>query len=250
MHQNIRILRAALEEMDLPYSSIDGFFDALIVGGHSFVRASTPFNAESLGALCRDKDAVYRLLGEKILQPRTKSFLDPAGRYPEVVREKTIGAMIAAASDFLYPRIVKMNQGERGINVFIVQNDEESKAAFEMIFDKSSKNYDFIALVQEYIDPKREFRAVIASKKVALAYDRESKEIVSGKLYSDIQGICAEALTLLPLSWGSIDILESKDGKLFFLEANTRPGFDGFVSVHGEALVKEFYKSALKEFNI
>jgi hypothetical protein len=146
MHSNIKALKKALEETNVPFSDIPGFPDALVAEGHPFVRCSTPFNAESIAALCRDKAAVHTILEGRARMPKTAAFLDPYGAHPDLA-ERSLEDILKKSLPFLYPRIVKMNQGERGRNVYIARDEAEARNALAKIFDKGSRDYDYIALV-------------------------------------------------------------------------------------------------------
>jgi glutathione synthase/RimK-type ligase-like ATP-grasp enzyme len=247
MHQNIKILREALASIRISYGVIEGFPDALMVGGYSFVRATTPFNDESIASLCKDKDAVHKLLRGAVPMPLTKSFLDPQGRHPELAAAKSIEDIMRNSSEFIYPRIIKMNQGEKGRNVFMARNEDDARAAFETIFNKESKYYDYIALVQEYIEPKKEWRVLVSAGRPVLCYDRVSKQISKDTDSSRILELSNAILKRIPLFWGSVDFIESKNGSLYFLEINSRPEFDEENPLPLPELVK-IYESALSQF--
>jgi glutathione synthase/RimK-type ligase-like ATP-grasp enzyme len=138
-----------------------------------------------------------------------------------------------------------MNRGERGRNVFTVQDEGEMRNALGKIFDKSSRDYDYIALVQEYIEPVLEYRVAVAAGKPVFAYARNVFEPMTGGRLSRFQDACGILVKKLGISWGALDFIESKDGRLFFLEANTKPMYEGFIAKNGEALIKELYKTAL-----
>lgn len=240
-------MKEVLDEEKVSFSVISNFPDALILRGEPFIRAATPFNSESISNLCRDKDAIHTILAGKVPMPRTKSFLDPLGRYPELVLHKTIPAILTAISDFLYPRIIKMNSGEQGRNVFIARDESESRAALERIFEKSARNYDYMALVQEYIEPKRELRAAIAGGRFVFAYDRDSKELINDELEEKLESLSKTVLEHIDLSWGALDFIEDGVGDIYLLEANTKPSFEGFVGKEKTDNLKILYKIALKD---
>lgn len=246
MHQNLEILKEVLTEDGISYTEIPGFFDALVVGRDSFIRSMTPFNSEAIAELCRDKFAIYTMLCSKIPMPDTKAFFDPNGRYPEYAKAKSHQDILTACSDFLYPRIIKMNSGEQGENVFIVKNSDESLLALENIFNKESQHYDYMALVQEYIEPKRELRVAVAGGEFVFAYDRESKEMIEGPLAEKLEGMSKTILGHIDLSWGAIDFIEDGTGDVYLLEVNTRPRFDGFISFDAKNQFKKLFRLGLK----
>lgn len=248
MYPNIRVLRETLCELAVAYAEIPGFEDALIVKGKPFVRAATPFNTESIASFCRDKDAVYKLLLGKVKMPRTRSFLDPSGSHGELASARSLDEILIKTSDFVYPRMVKMNQGERGMHVYKVENDAETKDALSRIFDKSFGRYDYIALIQEYIRIAREIRVIVVDRKPEFAYERSTFRPLNVSSVPELLHMAETAATALDLHWGSVDFIESAQGETYFIEANTKPGFEGVISAQGDAPLKKLYSLALKKF--
>ncbi|MDE1874972.1 MAG: hypothetical protein KGI79_02745 [Patescibacteria group bacterium] len=242
MHANIQSAQAALRDMGLPSAPIEGFDDALIVPAEGrrpllpFVWASTPFNPQSVGAICGDKAAVHALLKGAVPMPETRRFLD----------SEPIESIVDATADMGYPRIVKMNSGARSLNVYFIENENECRRALKTIFDKRLRGYDYIALVQEFIDARKEWRVAISAGEPTLAYAKGTFEIAPADLSRDLSRIASVVVRALGMSWGAVDVLESVGGELYFLEANTRPGYAGFVSAHGYGPIRDLYKKALK----
>ena len=244
MHPNIRAVLAALEELGVSFSPILGFPDAVMVGSSAFIRAATPFNNGSASLVCRDKAAVHALLHGKIKMPKTISFKDPH----EQVSPGRFADILNMSLDIFYPRIVKMNHGERGKNVFIARDDNETVLALDSIFDPASKEYDYIALIQEFIEPAREIRIVVVNGGCALAYYREKFESVSPDEFSLLSSFSRPILDTIDLSWGAIDVIQSRNGTYYFIEVNTKPSFEGLIAARGIALAKGFYIQALSAF--
>ncbi|MBI5134365.1 MAG: hypothetical protein HZA81_03200 [Candidatus Taylorbacteria bacterium] len=247
MHPHIRALRSLLEKRGVAYQEIASFADALIVGGAPFIRATTPFNDESVSALCQDKAAVHEILKGKTRMPDTREFLDPRGRHPELCNAKSLDEIVKKSLDFLYPRMVKMNKGERGHNVFFAENETDFRKCFERIFDKGSRYYDYIALVQEYVEPKFEYRVALAAGAPVFAYARGEFDRLDRASASRLFSASDKILESLPVSWGSLDFIESKGGDLYFLEANTRPSYEGFIAKNGDASIQELYSLSLDD---
>lgn len=247
MHENIKALNQALYEMNKTFSSIPHFPDTLIVDGSVFIRAITPFNTESVSILCLDKAALYYMLVDKVLMPKTLQVFDFEGEYSKS-RNLSIEHVLTKSLDIFYPRIVKMNKGRKGNHVYVVSNDSETTWALSNIFNRQSQNYDYSALIQEYIEPTSEFRAVVSHNSVAWVYNRKTGEYVSDRTLEHVMGMSEIILETVPLSWGALDFIESKEGKLFFLEANTQPNFNTFISRHGNRLLVDSYKKALTDF--
>ncbi|HEY0907830.1 MAG TPA: hypothetical protein VGE35_00615 [Candidatus Paceibacterota bacterium] len=248
MHPNIKALRQALAETGVAFSSVEGFEDIVMVAGHPFMYALTPFNTHSGSAVCLDKAMLFKLLEGRVRMPRTVSIVDPNGDYPKHIKVDGLEESFKKASGIPYPLIVKMNAGDAGRNVYKVDTEVEARDGIAAIFNKASKNYDFIALVQEYIKPVREIRAVIVNGKFSFAYDRKGADMLSGEVADEVSRLSKIILGTVSLSWCALDFIESESGELYFLEANTRPGFEGFLARHGDRLLVDAYKDALKSF--
>ncbi len=63
-----------------------------------------------------------------------------------------------------------------------------------------------------------------------------------------VTGFSNTILKTVSLSWCAIDFIESVTGDICFLEANTRPGFEGFIARHSDALFVDAYKRGLLAF--
>ncbi len=230
MHESIKAVRQALAEMNRVFSDVPGFPDAVLVSGQSFIRSLTPFNTESVSALCKDKAALHTLLQGKVRMPKTDILFDvPSGK----------------SLEFLYPCIVKMNQGEKGKNVYLVSNEIDMQNACTHIFNRSLRDSDYIVLIQEYIKPRREIRAVISGGTISFVYDRDAVEIISDETSEKIQSLSNTVLATIGLSWGALDFIESESGELYFLEANTHPSFEALISKEGNLRLVSAYKHAL-----
>lgn len=248
MHKSIKALKQAITELQVPFVAVDGFEDALIIAGGICMYGVTPFNSDSAAFICRDKAMFYKILNGSVVTPRTVSVVDPQGVYPTGVVVESIDNSLKKASGFSYPRIVKMNAGDTGRNVYRVDTEIEMRAAIAAIFNKGSKDYDFIALIQEYIPRTREIRVVIADRDVMYMYDRNTGDFIEGPAVQEITDMAKIILGRIDLSWCALDFIESNTGAFYFIEANTRPGFDSLIAKHGERPLIEAYKKGLTAF--
>ncbi|MFM6350053.1 MAG: alpha-L-glutamate ligase, partial [Dolichospermum sp.] len=95
--------------------------------------------------------------------PRTLSFISPYcdEKYLEYLEFSSIDKIIAEIErNFVLPVIIKRNRGSGGNNVFKCTDLLEVCNALEHIFNVNSKNYDYVALVQEPIHIVKEYRSV------------------------------------------------------------------------------------------
>jgi glutathione synthase/RimK-type ligase-like ATP-grasp enzyme len=245
MHVHIQALRELLGESRILYKEILGYEDALLVGSAAFIRSTTPFNDESSAALCLDKDAVLKLVSGTVLIPKTKSFIDPHGSHPDLCTAKSIDEIVEKSLDFLYPRVVKMNSGQSGRNVFVVGDEKEFRDSLGKIFDSGRRGYDYIALVQEHIDFSNEYRVAISAHEPIFAYAKGVYEVIEGKKKELLFKSAKKVIEKTGLSWGSVDFLDGRNGELYFLEVNTKPLYQGFVAENGNQMLKELFKKAL-----
>jgi len=247
MHLNIQALHRALDEANIAHGAIPGFEDSVATDQGAFLYAATPFNAESVAALCHDKAATHALLEGAVSMPRTAAFLDPEGPRPELAVQKSVEDIVRASASFAYPRMVKMNRGERAKNVYFVESDEECRNALRTIFDKRSADYDFMALMQEYIEPERELRVAISAGKPIFAYDRRTFKVVDEATAAQLFEPAVEAGRILRISWGAVDFIESKSGGFYFIEANSRPSYEGFIRANGDDRICDLFRRALAD---
>lgn len=68
--------------------------------------------------------------------------------------------------------IVKRNSGTTGNNVFKVNSKSELKEAIETISNVNSKDFDRIAIAQDYLRIRTEYRAVYVNGELSFAYEK------------------------------------------------------------------------------
>ncbi len=229
-----------------------------------FVNFSTPFNSDSAVKICRDKEFTYNLVSDLVRMPRTQGFLDPGceRRYKNYRKYYNQEEIVRAISNsFSWPVILKPNAKERGKNVFFCAKKEDVELALKIIFNQHSKNYDYVAITQEYINIKKEFRAVFFQKKIVLLYEKQipsfsmqspahfrkkdphATHIKDQKTIIKIEKFVYPAFQVLNASFVGADIAIKDDDVLCLLEFNSHPGFSGFVKDNGkEALVLMYEK--------
>lgn len=268
---NIRCCAKACDQLGLPYRYYDenGNFLAVERGQEVlfFVNTVTPFNSQAIGQICHDKEFTYRLLKDVINMPKTIGYLYPEceERYQNYVTYQSNEEIAADIEDnFSLPLIVKKNTGSRGANVFSCKNREEILVALKKIFDKKSHLFDYIALAQEQINFKREFRVVTFKRQIELVYEKDISEatcrgnisplhqdgsraviIRNQELIKRIQKFINPVFTKLDVVFAGFDIMLDQNDVLWLIEINTNLGFEYLTRDNGEEVLIDLYKKML-----
>ncbi|MGI0117079.1 ATP-grasp domain-containing protein [Zooshikella sp. RANM57] len=264
-------LTKALNNLNIPFSQLD--YDGNLIrvelpGQHYlFQKSYTPFNSESVGKICLDKEHTYHILKNVIEMPKTLGFLDfsVADSYPEYVRFKNLDEMVESIEQQLvYPMVIKKNSGALSKNVFLCNAKQELVLALETIFDKKSNSYDYVALAQTFIHTQEEYRAVFFNKKLVLAYERYtdqknfkagywnlpggcSKHITDPSLLKELQTFIEPIFQHIPAIMVGVDIIRDITGKLFLIELNSGARFNHFIQFNGENPVIQMYENIFQQ---
>jgi glutathione synthase/RimK-type ligase-like ATP-grasp enzyme len=274
MLKQLQCLTTACEAIGLPYSFFDDNHNCVAISVADktlyFVNTATSFNRESESRIAEDKHFTYRLCRKDVLMPKTVGYVDPfvAEEYREYVR---LASYAEITQDILanneLPVIVKRNRGSKGSNVFLCRSVAEISKAVRVIFNHRSKNYDYVALAQEYIPIRHEYRAITFQGKVILLYEKDTSsatftgnlsplhwkhakaiQITNPKIIEDIQSFLSPFFTKLPLTFAGMDIAIDETQNIYLIEANTRPGFDYFIQEYGSATIVGMYETILTTY--
>lgn len=270
-YANTRCLRKACDALGIPYVIHDAYGNFVAVGGNPvqyFVNASTPFNNSAVDKICKDKEFSWKLLKDAVRTPRTKGYFDPYPQDPQyagyVVEQSYEAIADSIVQEFSLPVIVKMNSGLKGKNVYLCNDARAVLAAVTTIFNHELPSSDYVALAQEYIAPKREYRAVVFRGQLVLLYEKDvsgatfsgnlsplhydnaraaliDDAVVAGRVEEAIAGI----FPVLNLEFGGIDLIEDQEGTLHVIELNTHPGFTYFVRDNGDEPLVAMYARIL-----
>lgn len=265
---HFKYLKQACRNLNLDYETKDKHGNLLCVERtYFFANHATPFNDLSIGRICTDKEFTYFLLSDKVMMPKTIGFLNPKiqSNYQLYRQDKTITEVVnKIEASFSYPLIIKMNQGRRGQNVFLCQDQVEALTALKKIYNKQSRFYDYIALAQTYIKSMREYKVIVFQGEIILTYEKDfTKAVFAGNL-SPLHWAGAKAVhvvdplltnrlsqTIRPifsklnLEFGSIDIIEDQKGDLYLIELNANPGFSIFLRDNDPKLLVQMYEILL-----
>jgi glutathione synthase/RimK-type ligase-like ATP-grasp enzyme len=272
MLTNIEILLAACEELNIPYEILHPSQNLIRLkqGGEEyyFVNYMTPFNSASVAEIFKDKEYTYQLLNGKTNTPRVLGFVSPQchEKYKKYLIFPDIESIVLEVNKkFAFPVILKRNRGYGGNNVFLGKTREQIKEALEIIFNVNSKDYDDVALAQEYIEIAHEYRAVFCKEKLVLLYEKDksqakfagnlsplhwegakAKHIINPNLMSEIEDFVKPVFAEIAINYAGLDIALDKKGQYWLIEINSSPNYDIFVRDNDRQIVVTMFKGILE----
>ncbi|MEH2415103.1 ATP-grasp domain-containing protein [Nostoc sp.] len=269
MLDNVSLLLQACENLNISYEIIHPAENLIKIKlnnkPHYFCNYSTPLINQAVAHLIKDKEYTYHVLKEKVKLPRTLGFLSPFCEieYKLYLKFPTIQDIVLEIKNkFEIPVIVKRNSGARGHNVFLCHNLDEIETALNKIFNINLKNYDYVALAQEIIQIKFEYRAIFLNKELVLLYEKDisdakfagnlsplhwdgakAKYINDPQILSEIANVAKPVFEELDLDYAGLDIVLDRDNQYWLIEINSNPNFSIFTRDNGnEHVLKVFEK--------
>ena len=276
MNRNIASLVAACEKLGVKYRFYHNTQNlvGVEVSGREwlFINWATPLNPQSLVQLCQDKDYFYNYYKDVVRMPKTEAFLNPYSdaKYEHYLHRRSIFEIIEYVEEhFQYPLIVKKNRGSWGTNVFKVENLQELEQALLHIFNMYSASFDYVALVQEYIEFEKELRAIFLNSEFIFAYEKiiegaqfsnnlsplhwegsRAEFIEKGEEQNAIIELCKPLFEKLEIPFCGVDIVKSRNGEYVLIEANSSPGFDHIIKHQGNKRIIALYEQILKSLEV
>ncbi|WP_445637913.1 Alpha-L-glutamate ligase [Nostoc sp. DSM 114161] len=270
MLDNVSLLLQACENLNISYEIIHPTENLIKVKlnnkHHYFCNYSTPLINQAVAKILKDKEYTYHILNKKIKLPRTIGFLSPYCdlQYKIYLKFPTIEDIILEIQDnFKTPVIVKRNSGSSGHNVFLCQNQDEIENAIKQIFDINHK-YDYVALAQEVIHIKSEYRAVFLNKELVLLYEKDisnanfignlsplhwdgakAKYISDPQILSEIDNFVRPIFEELDLDYCGLDIVLDRDNQYWLIEINSHPNYTIFTRDNGKEYVLKVFEKML-----
>ena len=274
MLTNIAILLEACRELNIPYEILHPSQNLIRIrhGGEDyfFVNYMTAFDSGSLAQIFKDKEYTYQLLKSHINTPKTLSFVSPhcEDKYRKYLSCPDIESIVLEVNkNFAFPVIIKRNRGSGGNNVFLCESGEQIKAALEIIFNVNSKDYDYVALAQEYIEIEHEYRAVFCKEKLVLLYEKDksqaefagnlsplhwegakAKHIINPKLMSEIEDFVKPVFAEIAINYAGFDIAQDTKGVYWLIEINSSPNYDIFVRDNDRQIAVKMFKDILENW--
>lgn len=271
MHINIECLVEACKRSGVSYKMIDQHGNVVCVetpyGKRYFAHSVVPLADAGAARICKDKGFSFDVLKDITNQPETLQYLDPNCNedFREYLEMETPSDVLSdIESKLSYPLIMKRSRGYMGSNVFLCKNQEETKEAIAKIFDRGSYDYDYVALAQEYIKPRYEYRVIALMGEVELVYLKDTSEaefvgnlsplhyenakavqIIDKEKLAQIQQFIEPICETLDLPYGGIDLIEDEEGKLWLVEINSHPQYGIFIRDNGQELVVNLYQKIL-----
>ena len=238
MLNNIKLLLEACQELNINYEILHRHQNLVRIKlkqkYYYFVNYTTPFNSKPITEIFKDKEYTYELLKDKIRMPKTIGFLSPfcAEKYKKHLDYKTIEAIEnKILKEFELPVIIKRNRGATGKNVFLCKKEENMAGYVNRIFNINNKDYDYVALAQEYIKIDCEYRAIFFDQKLILLYEKDksdaqytgnlsplhwkgakARHITNANIISSIENFVQPIFQELPVKYAGFDIAMDNNG--------------------------------------
>ncbi|MEH2311664.1 MAG: YheC/YheD family protein [Nostoc sp.] len=271
MLDNISLLLQACKNLNISYEIIHPAQNLIKIKlnnkSHYFCNYNTPLINQAVAHLIKDKEYTYHILNKKVKLPRTVGFLSPFCdiKYKIYLKFSTIQDIVLEIKEnFETPVIVKRNSGAGGHNVFLCQNTNEIETALKDIFNINSKMYDYVALAQEFIHIKSEYRAIFLNKELVLLYEKDitdakfignlsplhwdgakAKYINEPQILSEIANFARPVFEELDLDYAGLDIVLDRDNQYWLIEINSHPNYSIFTRDNGEEPVLKIFEKML-----
>jgi glutathione synthase/RimK-type ligase-like ATP-grasp enzyme len=256
MIPSIKALTKVCDRMGIRYIFLDRNRNAVRIDPHFyFINSGTPWNDEGFEVLAKDKEFTYHALKDVLRLPRTIGFFDPARNdFKEYRTHHSIDEILREIDrNFSYPVMIKRNRGLEGKGIFKCTTRDEARVAIVSIFNPHSKEYDYVALAQEYVYIRTEYRVTVCNNVVELIYESPTHSKngacsiipLTDPRSKKISRYLAPVFSKINVMWSGIDIAEDENGELYLLELNTKPGFTYFISHNGDAEIMRLYEKML-----
>lgn len=159
-----------------------------------------------------------------------------------------------------FPLVAKENRGRQGRNVHLVKNKAELRRFFSENISLKKTLDSPSYLFQEFIPCDSDIRVVVVGNKVLGAIERRSEKKTEFRhnvalgakvrqipVTAEIRNLALAAARVARYEFAGVDLIRHKGtGKLFILEVNRSPEFDGFMKATGIDVPLEVMKFFLR----
>ncbi|MCA6585805.1 MAG: RimK family alpha-L-glutamate ligase [Pseudanabaena sp.] len=272
MLTNIRMLIQACKNSSIAYEILHPNQNVVKVKfgdrEYYFTNYSTPLTSQSVAEIFKDKQYFYQIFQGVVRMPRTLSFISPYcdEKYLEYLEFSSIDKIITEIKkNFALPVILKRNRGSGGNNVFKCTDLLEVRNALDHIFNINSKNYDYVALVQEPIHIVKEYRSVCLNHEQIVLYEKDisqakftgnlsplhwegaiAKQIDDVHVMQAINQLIKPIFQKMAIAYVGLDIAFDNQGNYWLIEANSHPNFDIFIRDNGEEAIVQLFQKILE----
>ncbi len=271
MNAHIQVLIEVCRQRSIPFQlNVQSGNSIAIQLNHQFyhfINWSTPLNSHAVAELCLDKGFFYESFHNQLITPETKMILDPQcnALYRDYVKNESLEQIVdEIEQDFQYPMIVKRHRGFGGRGVFKVQQRSALLSAIQGLFDKQSALYDYIVLVQQYINACKEYRAVFVDSQLVFAYEKNCQMaefkgnlspmhwqgakavlVENPALLNTMQKMTPQLFKQLNIPYCGLDFISDQSAKMWMVEANCSPAFNFFMRDNGVEKIHGLYHAML-----
>ncbi|MCA6610890.1 MAG: alpha-L-glutamate ligase [Pseudanabaena sp. M158S2SP1A06QC] len=272
MLTNIKMLILACQKSSIAYEILHPNQNVVKVKfgdrEYYFTNYSTPLTSQSVAEIFKDKQYFYQIFQGVVRMPRTLSFISPYcdEKYLEYLEFSSIDKIITEIKkNFALPVILKRNRGSGGNNVFKCTDLLEVRNALDHIFNINSKNYDYVALVQEPIHIIKEYRSVCLNHEQIVLYEKDisqakftgnlsplhwegaiAKQIDDVHVMQAINQLIKPIFQKMAIAYVGLDIAFDNQGNYWLIEANSHPNFDIFIRDNGEEAIVQLFQKILE----
>lgn len=226
-----------------------------------FIGSGSTLVHNGINIIARDKGFTYTLLHDMVAMPKTQWYYDPQGSSEKKTSYEEIFSDIA--TKFSFPLMIKMNKGSQGRHIYKCTTIQEVEQSIRAIFTRD-KDYDFMALAQEYIEIHKEYRVLVYDNEVQFVYLKDNSKadfvgnisplhfdwaqailIQDDVLLDEMKAFVARITSRLQLHYNGLDITIDKKGKRYLIELNGNPWFSIFTRDNGDEEVVKMYKKII-----
>jgi len=167
-------LKNKLQDEESIHFDHDGNLEIRIAGlPFNFFGSTSPFNSRTVANFINDKWALYDSAKLRINVPYTESFVKKECD-DEKLTDTVLEKVESKTHPFSFPLIIKPNNGSLSSNVYIAHNREELYNAINA--NRIDNDNGELILIQQYIGPAEEYRAICFNGSCVFAYEKNIDE--------------------------------------------------------------------------